>query len=95
MTQTPVSGSESLSSPDLVSIPNNNFVWQGYNFQPSNMATGQQATQQDVSANTQMQDFNMAMDMDLGISFDDLFGNRPNGAVASNEDWMQWMNVGV
>ncbi|KAJ5818461.1 hypothetical protein N7474_004052 [Penicillium riverlandense] len=95
MTQTPVSGSESLGSPDLVSIPNNNFVWQGYNFQPSNMATEQQATQQDLSPSTQMQDLNMGMDMDLGISFDDLFGNRPGGGGASNEEWMQWMNVGV
>jgi uncharacterized protein Usg len=27
---------EAISSPDLVSIPNQNFVWQGYNFQPNN-----------------------------------------------------------
>jgi hypothetical protein len=41
---------------------------------------------------------NMGMNMDLGISFDDLFGNnttcRP-GNGATNDEWTQWMNAGV
>lgn len=41
-------------------------------------------------------DENMGMNMDLGISFDDLFGNnatyRPtHGAV--NDEFTQWMNT--
>ncbi|KAJ5668739.1 hypothetical protein N7462_009809 [Penicillium macrosclerotiorum] len=99
--QTP---SEALSSPDLVSIPNQNFVWQGYNFQPTNMATADTTVQQDPSVSSGLPDFNMALDennmgmnMDLGISFDDLFGNNAtfragNGA---NDDWTQWMNTGA
>ncbi|KAJ5728457.1 hypothetical protein N7493_004787 [Penicillium malachiteum] len=98
--------SEALSSPDLVSIPNQNFVWQGYNFQPTNMAA-EQNVQQEQSAPTSngVPDFAMGFDdnslgmkMDLGISFDDLFGNdapfRPGNGV-SNDDWTQWMNAGV
>jgi hypothetical protein len=45
-----------------------------------------------------MMDENMVVNMDLGISFDDLFGNnatfRPNNG-ASNDDWTQWMNANV
>ncbi|KAJ5103422.1 hypothetical protein N7532_003951 [Penicillium argentinense] len=100
--QTP---SEALSSPDLVSIPNQNFVWQGYNFQPTNVVPEQQpAIPQDTSAPNGLQDFSMGLDentmgmnMDLGISFDDLFGNnagRP-GNANSSDDWSQWMNTGV
>ncbi|KAJ6170600.1 hypothetical protein N7485_007946 [Penicillium canescens] len=108
--QTP---SEALSSPDLVSIPNQNFVWQGYNFQPNNpnnpnnpndMPT-ESAPQQEFTspnglpdASMGMTDENMGVNMDLGISFDDLFGNnatfRPNNG-ASNDDWTQWMNANV
>lgn len=99
--QTP---SETLSSPDLVSIPNQNFVWQGYNFQPTNMDTDT-IMQQDTSVHNGLSDLNMGpdentmgMNMDLGISFDDLFGNtatsRP-GNRATNDDWNQWMNAGV
>ncbi|KAJ5648372.1 hypothetical protein N7490_004744 [Penicillium lividum] len=92
--------SEALSSPDLVSIPNQNFVWQGYNFQPT---SGDQPMQQEPLPNG-LPDFNMGLDennmgmnMDLGISFDDLFGNntgRP-GKRTSNDEWTQWMNSGV
>ena len=96
--------SEALSSPDLVSIPNQNFVWQGYNFQPTNMAA-EQPVPQEQSAPIGLPDFNMGLDenslgmnMDLGISFDDLFGNdatcRP-GNGAPNDEWTQWMNPGV
>lgn len=109
--QSPISQSQSsieaLGSPDLVSIPNQNFVWQSYNFQPNDpnqMAAESMAPKQEMSDPGQMQtelpdltagmDENMGMNMDLGISFDDLFGNnaayRP--AHASNDEWTQWMN---
>ncbi|KAJ5390299.1 uncharacterized protein N7496_001367 [Penicillium cataractarum] len=102
--------SEHLSSPDLVSIPNQNFVWQGYNFQPANVDTVNNepttsTMQQDTAPQNGLSDFNMGLDenalgmnMDLGISFDDLFGNNANfrpGAGAANDDWTQWMNAGV
>ncbi|CAG8887972.1 unnamed protein product [Penicillium egyptiacum] len=96
---------EAISSPDLVSIPNQNFVWQGYNFQPNNpsdMATESAPQQPEMPFPNGLPDFSMGMDenmgmnMDLGISFDDLFGNSAayqpsNGASA--EDWAQWMNA--
>lgn len=94
--------SEALSSPDLVSIPNQNFVWQGYNYQPTNVATDQ-TIQQDPPIYNGLMDLSMGVDeapmgmnTDLGISFDDLFGNnaapRPD---APNDDWAQWMNPGA
>jgi hypothetical protein len=82
---------EALSSPDLVSIPNQNFVWQGYNFQPSNIApqpTTSQAPENpapngnDNGNGNGILDFNMGLDENAmglkmeGISFDDLFGNN-------------------
>lgn len=105
--QTP---SEHINSPDLVSIPNQNFVWQGYNFQPTNMdAVKNDPTmstmQQDTAPQSGMSDINMGLDenslnmnMDLSISFDDLFGNNTSfrpGAGTANDDWTQWMNAGV
>lgn len=100
--QTP---SETLSSPDLVSIPNQNFVWQGYNFQPTTMGPDSIAIPQEPSLPHGLPDFNMGigestmgMNMDLGISFEDLFGNdpayRPNNEAPS-DDWAQWMNSGA
>ncbi|CAG8008833.1 unnamed protein product [Penicillium salamii] len=110
--QSPISQSQSsidaLGSPDLVSIPNQNFVWQSYNFQPSDpnqMAAESVPQPPEMSDPNRMQnevpdmnvgiDENMGMNMDLGISFDDLFGNnaayRP--ANASNDEWTQWMNT--
>lgn len=100
--QTP---SETLSSPDLVSIPNQNFLWQGYNFQPTTMGPDDSTLAQNPSMPNGLVDVNMGIDentmrmnMDLGISFDDLFGNNAasqsnNGAP--NDDWTQWMNTGV
>lgn len=96
------SPSEALSSPDLVSIPNQNFVWQGYNFQPSNI-TPQPTISQDNPAPNGILDFNMGLDENAtglkmeGISFDDLFGNNAafnSGNLAPNDDWTQWMNTG-
>jgi hypothetical protein len=99
------SGTEAVNSPDLVSIPNQNFMWQGYNFQPQTFAPDSSGPQQ-VPATTESQDFGMRMDennamgapMELGLlPLDDIFGNgdpcRPNGTLA-NDDWIQWMNVG-
>jgi hypothetical protein len=101
--QTP---SEVLSSPDLVSIPNQNFVWQGYSFQPNNPNNMSAPQQQDIPEPNRMQggmpdfsvgmDENVGMNMDLGISFDDLFGNNPAyrpAQGASNDEWTQWMNT--
>lgn len=48
--QSPRSGmstpGEHVSSPDLVSIPNQNFMWQGYNFQPPSWPAGDPSVQQ-------------------------------------------------
>lgn len=98
----PYTPSEALSSPDLVSIPNQNFVWQSYNYQPTNLATDQ-TMQQDPPIYNGPQDVNMSLDQasmgmntDLGISFDDLFGNNAvSRSDAPNDDWTQWMNPGV
>ncbi|KAJ5795645.1 transcriptional regulator family: Fungal Specific TF [Penicillium psychrosexuale] len=100
--QTPTDAS---SSSDLVSIPNQNFVWQGYNFQANiatDMAPETAPQQQEMPAPNGLPPFSMGIDenigmnMDLGITFDDLFGNnaayRP-GSGASAEDWAQWMNA--
>lgn len=98
--------SEALSSPDLVSIPNQNFVWQGYNFQPTNAPTDQIPQQtQDAPDPNGVQDVNMTFDdnafgsnADIGVLFDDLFGNEPDykpGNGASADDWTQWMNTAV
>ncbi|KAJ5155808.1 hypothetical protein N7492_008611 [Penicillium capsulatum] len=94
--------SEALSSPDLVSIPNQNFVWQGYNYQPTNLATDQ-TMQQGPSLFNGLPDLNMGLDegsmgmnTDLGISFDDLFGNNvASQPGAPNDDWTQFMNPGT
>ena len=62
--------------------------------------------QQDFPMPNELPDFsvdlnenNMGTNMDLGISFDDLFGNnapyRPGNNGASNDDWTQWMNAGA
>ncbi|KAJ5887865.1 hypothetical protein N7495_007906 [Penicillium taxi] len=100
--QTP---SEALSSPDLVSIPNQNFVWQGYNYQPTNLVTDETIQQEQANIPNSLPDFsmaldenNMGMDMDLGISFDDLFGNNTAGRPvngAPNDEWSQWLNTAV
>ncbi|KAF9889105.1 hypothetical protein FE257_008082 [Aspergillus nanangensis] len=103
--QSPVShGStpaEAINSPDLVSIPNQNFMWQGYNFQPQDMpaeSTTQSSMVPDHAPNFDMgvDENTLGMGLDLGIPLDDIFGSgdacRPSGL--SNDDWIQWMNVG-
>jgi hypothetical protein len=93
---------EPVSSPDLVSIPNQNFAWQNYNFQTQG-APNQSAPQQMPAINGS-QGFDMGMEdsdsmgmgLDLGIPLDDILGNdacRPAGSF-NNDDWLQWMNVG-
>lgn len=57
--QSPRSGmstpGEPVSSPDLVSIPNQNFMWQGYNFQPPNWPAGDPSLQQQPQQQQQQQ----------------------------------------
>lgn len=104
VSQSPVgTPGEPISSPDLVSIPNQNFAWQNYNFQSQNFPD--QSSQQQMPALNGNQGFDINMDgndstgvgLDLGIPLDDILGNdafRPSGSF-SNDDWTQWMNVGV
>ncbi|KAH1646709.1 hypothetical protein KXX16_000407 [Aspergillus fumigatus] len=99
---TPGSGTEAVNSPDLVSIPNQNFMWQGYNFQPQAIPPESSGLQQ-APTTTESQGFSMGTnennDMGVGIDLgflplDDIFGDpcRPN--TLANDDWIQWMNVG-
>ena len=95
-------GDDTHESPDLVSIPDQNFVFQSYSFPPSIVPTGQ-STQQ-IQAPTSTQGLNgmgvddvsnpiMAGFDTNNITLDDIFGNaasRPAGSVAA-EDWIQWM----
>lgn len=91
--------SSGLSSPDLVSLPNQNFAWQNYSTRPQTMPTAQS---QQIPAMDDRQNFGMNWDstslgagLDLGIPLDDILGNdagRPTGNL-TNDDWMQWMNV--
>ena len=46
---------EVVNSPDLVSIPNQNFAWQGYNFQPQNWAGDMSTQPQQPQAQQQQQ----------------------------------------
>ncbi|KAJ5215590.1 uncharacterized protein N7498_001997 [Penicillium cinerascens] len=73
---------ETLSSPDLVSIPNQNFVWEACNFHSTSNVRAETTMQQDQplpnglrNLNITFDDKTIAMNMDLGISFGDLFGN--------------------
>ncbi|PKX92219.1 putative C6 transcription factor (Mut3) [Aspergillus novofumigatus IBT 16806] len=99
---TPGSGTEAVNSPDLVSIPNQNFMWQGYNFQPQTFPQDSSGPQQ-VPTTTESQGFSMGINennemgagLDMGfLPLDDIFGDpcRPN--TLANDDWIQWMNVG-
>lgn len=46
---------ETMNSPDLVSIPNQNFTWQEYNFQPQNWPAGDPSGQQQQQQQQQQQ----------------------------------------
>ena len=94
-------GEDTHESPDMVSIPDHNFVFQSYSFPQSIPPTGQQQQQQMAPTSTQSfvdggADHNplMASGFDMNsISLDDIFGNaasRPQGSEAT-EDWIQWM----
>lgn len=100
---------EQINSPDLVSIPNQNFMWQGYNIQPQNF-TGDpslqpQHQQHQIPAANGLPNMGAGMDenttagmgIDLGIPLDDLFGSNEASRVGGNygnDEWLQWMNVG-
>ncbi|KAL2813140.1 fungal-specific transcription factor domain-containing protein [Aspergillus granulosus] len=92
---------EAVNSPDLVSIPNQNFVWQGYGFdQPPNFVPETSTVQQMPAGNEQ--NLGMALDenafnvgLDLpGVPLDDIFGNADVKNGFSNDEWIQWMNIG-
>ncbi|PYI33009.1 C6 transcription factor [Aspergillus indologenus CBS 114.80] len=101
-TSTPVNGAEAVNSPDLVSLPNQNFIWQGYSFQPPNNFSTDIMTA--TATPTGLGQFGMGapdpatlgVGLDLGLPLDDIFGNtdacRPGGF--SNEEWLQFMNAG-
>ncbi|KKK15270.1 hypothetical protein ARAM_001907 [Aspergillus rambellii] len=107
--QSPVShGStpiEGVNSPDLVSIPNQNFMWQGYGFQPPNLVR-ETAPMPPISTRDE-QAFNMplgdaptlgaGLDLGMRMPLDDIFGNGdilgPKPGF-SNDEWTQWMNSG-
>lgn len=105
--QSPVSRSpgggmgEPLNSPDLVLIPNQNFAWPNYNFQPQRMAD-QAIPQQMADNGSQALDLSMdgrgplGMDLDLGIPLDDVLGNDAGRSMGNftNDEWLQWMNAG-
>lgn len=96
LSQSPRSAVDTINSPDLVSIPNQNFAWQNYNFQQQNMPDT--FSQQQMPALNGSQDFDLSMNdvgLDLGLPLDDVLGNdvfRPSGAFG-NDDWMEWMNA--
>ncbi|KAL4785648.1 fungal-specific transcription factor domain-containing protein [Aspergillus varians] len=106
--QSPVSqGStpgEAVNSPDLVSIPNQNFMWQGYGIdqQPNYVpdATMQQQQQQQMPTGNEQtygvatddNAFNVGLELP-GVPLDDIFGNDMKNGFPSDE-WSQWMNIG-
>ncbi|RDW86517.1 putative C6 transcription factor (Mut3) [Aspergillus mulundensis] len=90
---------EAVNSPDLVSIPNQNFIWQGYGID-QNQNYVPDATMQQMPTGIE-QPFGMADDsafnagLDLpGVPLDDIFGNTDMKNGFANDDWTQWMNIG-
>ncbi|KAL1979176.1 hypothetical protein VTN96DRAFT_6594 [Rasamsonia emersonii] len=102
---TPASN-EMIQSPDLVSLPNQNFMWQGLSFGGQNMMNNQPQSQQQASGPNDVR-FDgvstngispMGMALDMNVNFDDVFGNvgmSSGNGYPGNDDWSQWMNVGV
>ncbi|KAL4916321.1 fungal-specific transcription factor domain-containing protein [Aspergillus aurantiobrunneus] len=91
---------EAMNSPDLVSIPNQNFIWNGYgiNQQPNYVpdATMQQmptGNEQTFAMGTDDNAFNVGLDF-TGVPLDDIFGNNDSKKGFPNDDWTQWMNIG-
>lgn len=92
-----------VQSPDLVSIPNQNFSWQGFNFQPQGSSNNQQSQPMSGPGDPQnvgmgVDNFNALGGIDIGMNFDELFGNLgANGinSAAGTEDWGQWTNVNM
>ncbi|KAI9367971.1 fungal-specific transcription factor domain-containing protein [Aspergillus egyptiacus] len=92
---------EAVNSPDLVSIPNQNFVWQGYGFeQEQNFVPDASAMQPMPSGNEQAfgmttEENPFAAGFDLSaVPLDDIFGNGDTRHGLPNDEWTQWMNIG-
>ncbi|KAL1857976.1 Gypsy retrotransposon integrase-like protein 1 [Paecilomyces lecythidis] len=96
-------GGEMVQSPDLVSIPNQNFSWQGFNFQPQGSSNNQQSQPMSGPGDPQnvgmgVNNFNALGGIDIGMNFDELFGNLGANSInsaAGTEDWGQWTNVNM
>ncbi|KAL1965391.1 hypothetical protein VTN77DRAFT_5828 [Rasamsonia byssochlamydoides] len=98
---------EMVQSPDLVSLPNQNFMWQGLGFAAQNMMADQAPSQQQQQQTSGTNDVRfdgmngfspMGMAMDMNVNFDEVFGNvgmNSGNGYPGNDDWSQWMNVGV
>ncbi|KAL4866151.1 hypothetical protein BDV12DRAFT_138600 [Aspergillus spectabilis] len=92
---------EVVHSPDLVSIPNQNFIWQGYGIeQQPNFIPDTSSAMPPMPTNNE-QTFAMGIDegfgvgIDLpGVPLDDIFGNGDLKNGFANDDWTQWMNIG-
>ncbi|KAJ9192023.1 transcriptional regulator family: Fungal Specific TF [Paecilomyces variotii] len=96
-------GGDMVQSPDLVSIPNQNFSWQGFSFQPQ-VPSNDQQSQPRISGAGGSQNVGMDVDnfsalggIDMGMNFDELFGNAITGTAgtAGAEDWGQWTNASI
>jgi hypothetical protein len=96
---------DTVNSPDLVSLPHN-VMWQGLGFPTQSTSTSQPASQPQTSSANDVQYDNMGMSgfspmgmgmgMDMNVNLDDVFGNMGgSNTYPTNDDWSQWMNVGV
>ena len=99
--QSPVSRSQGgdmggpVSSPDVVLIPNQNFAWPNYNFQPQSM-DDLSLPQQMANNGSQELDLSMdgggplEMDLDLCIPLDDALGNDAGRSMGNftNDEWL-------
>lgn len=92
---------EAVNSPDLVSIPNQNFAWQGYgmnqqpNYVPADTTIQQMPTNNDPSLTMATDDnaFNAGLDLP-GVPLDEIFGNSDMRNGFPNDDWATWMDIG-
>lgn len=95
---------ETGESPDLVSIPNQNFIFQGLSYQPQ-VFSSEQPGSIPLSTSGGSQNFNnMGIDgnttssglgIDMNVPLDDIFGtagsNKPTGPFPTDDEWFRWM----